>query len=109
VKNKSKNFLLHLIVPVIGFLIIGYVLINAAPEAKIGGLVWLVLGAGVFLYYRRSGTSVELSGEGAVLGEGGDQATDGAAAEALRGTSGAAATTPNNPTDRTTHRTGKDA
>ena len=50
VKNKSRNFLLHLIVPVIGFLIIGYVLINAAPEAKIGGLVWLVLGAGVFLF-----------------------------------------------------------
>jgi amino acid transporter len=55
VKKKSKNYLLHLVVPVIGFLIIGYVLLNAAIEAKIGGLVWLVLGAGVFLYYKRTG------------------------------------------------------
>ena len=113
VKNRSRNIVLHGIVPVVGFLIIGYVLLNAAPEAKIGGLVWLVLGALVFLYYRRSGTTIELSGEGAVLGEGGDQATDPAAAAALRSTSGAAATTPENPTDRTsghtTHRTGKDA
>ncbi len=55
VRKKSRNFLLHLLVPVIGFLIIGYVLLNAAPQAKIGGVVWLILGAGVFLYYRLTG------------------------------------------------------
>ncbi|ARC56673.1 Putrescine importer PuuP [Frondihabitans sp. 762G35] len=55
VRKKSRNLLLHLVVPVIGFLIIGYVLLNAAPQAKIGGVVWLILGAGVFLYYRLTG------------------------------------------------------
>ncbi|MCV7228834.1 APC family permease [Mycolicibacterium komossense] len=48
VKQKSKNYLLHLVVPTLGFVIIGYVLFNADPAAKIGGLVWLVLGAIVF-------------------------------------------------------------
>jgi len=63
VKKKSKNYLLHLVVPVIGFLIIGYVLLNAAIEAKIGGLVWLVLGAGVFLYYKRTGRKTIVGSE----------------------------------------------
>ena len=31
-----------------GFLIIGYVLFNADALAKIGGLVWLVIGAVIF-------------------------------------------------------------
>ena len=48
VKQKSKNYLLHLVVPTLGFLIIGYVLFNADSLAKIGGLVWLVAGAIVF-------------------------------------------------------------
>lgn len=65
VKQKSRRFILHLVVPIIGFLIIGYVLLNAAIEAKIGGLVWLVLGAAVFLYYRFSGRKTDLSGEDA--------------------------------------------
>lgn len=64
VRKKSKNYLLHLVVPVVGFLIIGYVLLNANLEAKLGGLVWLVLGAGVFLYYRFTGRKTILSGEG---------------------------------------------
>jgi amino acid transporter len=48
VKKRSKNYLLHLVVPVLGFLIIGYVLVNADIAAKIGGLIWLALGAIVF-------------------------------------------------------------
>jgi amino acid transporter len=48
VRQKSKNYLLHLVVPTLGFLIIGYVLFNADALAKIGGLVWLVVGAVVF-------------------------------------------------------------
>lgn len=63
VRKKSRNYLLHLVVPVIGFLVIGYVLLNAAVEAKVGGLVWLVIGAAVFLYYRASGRKTNLSGE----------------------------------------------
>jgi amino acid transporter len=48
VRQKSKNYLLHLVVPTLGFLIIGYVLFNADSLAKIGGLVWLLIGAVVF-------------------------------------------------------------
>ena len=48
VRQKSKNYLLHLVVPTLGFLIIGYVLFNADSLAKIGGLVWLAIGAVVF-------------------------------------------------------------
>lgn len=62
IRRKSTNYLLHLVVPVIGFLIIGYVLLNAAVEAKIGGLVWLALGACVFAYYRRTGRTTDVSG-----------------------------------------------
>ena len=48
VRQKSGNYLLHLVVPTSGFLIIGYVLLNADALAKIGGIVWLVIGAIIF-------------------------------------------------------------
>ena len=63
VRKKSKNYLLHLVVPVVGFLIIGYVLMNANDAAKIGGVVWLVIGLGVYLYYRWSGRATPTLGE----------------------------------------------
>ena len=37
-----------MVVPTLGFLIIGYVLFNADSHAKIGGIVWLCIGAVVF-------------------------------------------------------------
>jgi amino acid transporter len=52
-KKKSKNYLLHLVVPLIGFLIIGYVLLNADITAKIGGIVWLVVGGIVYAIFAR--------------------------------------------------------
>jgi amino acid transporter len=48
VRQKSKNYLLYLVVPTLGFLIIAYVLVNADALAKIGGLVWLAIGGVVF-------------------------------------------------------------
>jgi amino acid transporter len=63
VRKKSRNFFLHLAMPIIGFVIIGYVLLNASIEAKVGGLVWLILGAGVFFYYRATGRKTDLAGE----------------------------------------------
>jgi hypothetical protein len=50
-------------VPVVGFLIIGYVLFNANDAAKIGGIVWLVVGLGVYLYYRWSGRKTPTLGK----------------------------------------------
>ncbi len=63
VRKRSKNYLLHLVVPVVGFLIIGYVLVNADILAKIGGIVWLIVGLGVYLFYRRSGRKTTTLGE----------------------------------------------
>ena len=58
IRKKSRNFLLHWISPTLGFLIIGFVLWNAEPAAKIGGLVWLAIGVPVLLYYRAKGTGI---------------------------------------------------
>ncbi len=63
VRKKSKNYLLHLVAPIVGFLIIGYVLLNANAAAKIGGIIWLVVGLGVYLYYRWTGRKTPTLGE----------------------------------------------
>ena len=58
VRRKSRNVVLHWVGPVIGFLIIGFVLWNAEPAAKIGGLAWLVIGIAVLAYYSRKGIGI---------------------------------------------------
>jgi amino acid transporter len=66
IRKRSRNYLLHLIVPLIGFGIIGYVLTQADTKAKVGGVIWLGVGALVFLYFLLTGRSRELTiGEGA--------------------------------------------
>jgi amino acid transporter len=62
-RKKSRNYLLHLVVPTLGFLIIGYVLFNADSLAKIGGIVWLAVGAVVFLVNQLRGRAVPALGE----------------------------------------------
>ncbi len=69
--KKSKNYLLHLVVPTLGFLIIGYVLFHADAPAKVGGIVWLAVGAVVFIVNKVRGRGVpQFSDESAVPGEG---------------------------------------
>ena len=58
VRQRSKNLLLHWVSPILGFLIIGYVLWNAEPAAKIGGVIWLALGILVLIYYTSRGTGI---------------------------------------------------
>jgi amino acid transporter len=58
VRRKSSNVFLHWVGPIIGFLIIGFVLWNAEPAAKIGGLAWLVIGILVLTYYSRKGIGI---------------------------------------------------
>jgi amino acid transporter len=57
-RRRSGNVFLHWVAPIIGFLIIGYVLWNAEANAKIGGVVWLVIGVAVLLYYRAKGIGI---------------------------------------------------
>ncbi|WP_411283331.1 APC family permease [Lapillicoccus sp.] len=58
VRHHSRNVFLHWVSPVLGFLIIGFVLWNAEAAAKIGGVIWLALGVLVLLYYQRRGTGI---------------------------------------------------
>jgi amino acid transporter len=53
VREKSRNWLLHLVVPAIGFAIIAYVLINAETNAKIAGVLWMLAGAVMFATLKR--------------------------------------------------------
>jgi amino acid transporter len=70
-RKKSKNYLLHLVVPTLGFLIIAYVLFNADYLAKVGGIVWLGIGTVVFIVNKLRGRGVPpLAEEPAVPGEG---------------------------------------
>ena len=43
-RQKTRQWFSHLISPIIGFAIVGYVLINTQIDAKIAGLVWLGVG-----------------------------------------------------------------
>lgn len=58
VRDGSKNWLSHIVLPAIGFLIIGYVLVNSDVLAKVGGLSWLLVGVIVFLVYRKKGAGI---------------------------------------------------
>jgi len=43
-KKKSKNYVAHLLMPLIGFAVIGYVWINLDPLSKKLGFIWLAIG-----------------------------------------------------------------
>jgi amino acid transporter len=60
VKKRARTFGLHLVSPVIGFLIIAYVLFNADVHAKVGGLMWLGVGVVILIGLRLAGRSTEL-------------------------------------------------
>jgi amino acid transporter len=59
-KQRSRRWLMHLVVPVIGFAVIGYVLVNAEPLAKIAGSVWLGVGVVVLTILKLRGEPVAL-------------------------------------------------
>jgi amino acid transporter len=61
VQQRDRRFGLHLVAPVIGFVIIGYVLVNADIHAKVGGLVWLAIGVAVLVFFKVTGRSPALT------------------------------------------------
>ncbi|QUQ63022.1 APC family permease [Kutzneria sp. CA-103260] len=61
VKRRQRSYGMHLAVPLVGFVIIGYVLWNADPDAKIGGLVWLAIGIVVIVVRKLTGREITLN------------------------------------------------
>ncbi|MEV6301170.1 APC family permease [Actinoplanes sp. NPDC051861] len=62
VRNGSRDWLRHLLVPVIGFLILLYVVINANIAAQTLGFLWLGIGVIVLITFYVTGRRPELAG-----------------------------------------------
>jgi amino acid transporter len=62
VRRGSRDWLRHLVVPVIGFLILGYVVINAKVAAQVLGFVWLSIGVVILVVLYASGRRPQLAG-----------------------------------------------
>jgi amino acid transporter len=62
VRRGSRDWLRHLVVPVIGFLILLYVVINAKVAAQILGFAWLGVGVIVLIVFYLTGRRPALSG-----------------------------------------------
>ena len=60
IKRRTWTLGAHVLSPVIGFAIIGFVLVNADVHAKVGGLIWLAIGAVILIGLRLAGRSTEL-------------------------------------------------
>jgi amino acid transporter len=54
-RQKSRQWFSHLISPVIGFAIVGYVLLNTQTNAKIAGVAWLGVGVVMLLVIKFRG------------------------------------------------------
>jgi amino acid transporter len=53
IRQRSRRWVRHLLVPVCGAAVIAYVLVNAEPLAKIAGSTWLAIGAIVLIAIKR--------------------------------------------------------
>jgi len=53
-RHRSRERIRYLLMPLIGFTIISYVLINIARPAKIAGITWLIVGGGMLLVSNRT-------------------------------------------------------
>jgi amino acid transporter len=59
-RQKSRAWAKHLVVPLIGFAIIAYVLVNMTAVAKIAGVIWLSIGIATLIGFRLSGRRATL-------------------------------------------------
>ncbi|PWR15280.1 amino acid permease [Micromonospora sicca] len=60
IRNSSRDWLRHLVVPVVGFVILLFVVINAKVAAQVLGFVWLGIGVLVLLTFYATGRRPEL-------------------------------------------------
>ena len=64
VRQRSRRWIRHLVVPLIGFAIVAYVLINAQANAKLAGLTWMAVGLATVVFLKATGRN-----PGALLNE----------------------------------------
>jgi amino acid transporter len=62
VRRGSRDWLRHLVVPVVGFLILGYVVVNAKVAAQVLGFVWLGIGVVILVVLYATGRRPRLAG-----------------------------------------------
>ncbi len=62
VRQGSRDFWRHAVSPVLGFLIIGFVIIKANVAAQKLGLTWLAVGVAVLIFFYATGRRPELAG-----------------------------------------------
>ena len=62
-REKSRDWLRHLVIPAGGLAIIVYVLINAQIDAKIAGAAWMIVGLALFVGLKLAGRSTALPTE----------------------------------------------
>jgi amino acid transporter len=61
IRRRSSDFLRHLVVPVCGIVILGYVVIKAKVTAQAVGLIWLGIGIVIMLVLLLTGRTPELA------------------------------------------------
>ena len=61
IRNKSRNYWSHLVAPLIGFVILLYVVINAQVAAQTLGFVWLAIGVVLLVVLIATGRRPDLS------------------------------------------------
>ena len=69
-RNGSRDVLRHIVSPVLGFLIIGYVIVRADVAAQRLGLSWLAVGVVILVFFYATGRRPELAGLTAAPSEG---------------------------------------
>jgi amino acid transporter len=62
IRRGSRDWLRHLVFPVLGFAILLYVVINAKVAAQVLGFVWLAIGVIVLIGFRLTGRKPALAG-----------------------------------------------
>ena len=76
IRGGSRNWLLHLVVPVVGFAILALVIWNANVAAQRLGFVWLATGVLVLIILYAVGRRPRLAGLGGDAGDAGDAGGD---------------------------------
>ena len=51
-RKRSRRWIRHLVVPIVGFALVAYVLVNAQANAKLAGTCWMAAGLAVLLAFK---------------------------------------------------------